>query len=43
MHRVTECKASPDYKLWLKFEDGLEGSVYLGISSNWSPSGIGGM
>jgi hypothetical protein len=30
MHRVTECKASPDYKLWLKFEDGLEGSVYLG-------------
>ena len=30
MHRVTECKASPDYRLWLKFEDGLEGSVYLG-------------
>jgi hypothetical protein len=30
MHRVTECKASPDYKLWLKFEDGLEGSVFLG-------------
>jgi len=30
MHRVTACKASPDYKLWLKFEDGLEGSVFLG-------------
>ena len=30
MHRVTECKASPDYKLWLRFEDGLEGSVFLG-------------
>ena len=30
MHRVTECKASPDYKLWLKFDDGLEGSVFLG-------------
>jgi len=25
MHRVTECKASPDYKLWLKFEDGFGG------------------
>jgi uncharacterized protein DUF2442 len=30
MHRVTECKASKDYKLWLRFEDGLEGSVFLG-------------
>lgn len=30
MHRVTECKASRDYKLWLRFEDGLEGSVFLG-------------
>jgi len=30
VHRVTECKASPDYKLWLKFDDGLEGSVFLG-------------
>ena len=30
MHRVTECKASPDYKLWLKFDDGLEGCVFLG-------------
>ena len=30
MHRVTQCKASRDYKLWLKFDDGLEGSVFLG-------------
>jgi hypothetical protein len=30
MHRVTECKASPDYRLWLRFDDGLEGSVFLG-------------
>ncbi len=30
MHRVTECRASRDYTLWLKFEDGLEGSVFLG-------------
>jgi len=31
-----------DYKLWLKFEDGLEGACISGISSNWSPSGIAG-
>jgi hypothetical protein len=30
MHRVTECKASRDYRLWLRFDDGLEGSVFLG-------------
>ena len=30
MHRVTGCKASPDYKLWLRFDDGLEGCVFLG-------------
>lgn len=30
MHRVTQCRASRDYRLWLKFEDGLEGSVFLG-------------
>jgi hypothetical protein len=30
MHRVTECEASPDNRLWLKFEGGLEESVYLG-------------
>jgi Protein of unknown function (DUF2442) len=30
MHRVTDCRASRDYKLWLRFEDGLEGSVFLG-------------
>ena len=41
MHRVTECKASRDYRLWLRFEDGLEGSVFLGnlldvgVFSSW--------
>ena len=30
MHRVTACKAEDDYKLWIRFEDGLEGSVFLG-------------
>ena len=30
MHRVTACKAEDDYKLWIRFDDGLEGSVFLG-------------
>jgi hypothetical protein len=30
VHRVTDCRASNDYRLWLKFDDGLEGSVFLG-------------
>ena len=30
MHRVTACKVEEDYKLWLRFDDGLEGSVFLG-------------
>jgi hypothetical protein len=30
MHRVTACKASSYYKLWLRFDDGMEGSVFLG-------------
>ena len=29
-HRVTACKAEGDYRLWLRFEDGVEGSVFLG-------------
>jgi hypothetical protein len=27
---VEECRAEPDYTLWLVFDDGLEGRVYLG-------------
>jgi hypothetical protein len=27
---VTGCKASPDYTLWLRFSDGVEGTVDLG-------------
>jgi hypothetical protein len=30
VHRVTACKVEEDYKLWLRFDDGLEGSVSLG-------------
>ena len=30
LHRVTACKAEDDYRLWLKFDNGLEGSVFLG-------------
>ena len=27
---VEECRADADYSLWLVFDDGLEGRVYLG-------------
>lgn len=27
---VEECRADADYSLWLLFDDGLEGRVYLG-------------
>ena len=27
---VEECRAEADYSLWLAFDDGLEGRVYLG-------------
>lgn len=30
MHTVTECRAESNYTLWLRFDDGLEGRVYLG-------------
>jgi hypothetical protein len=30
MHKVTACKAEDDYRLWIRFDDGLEGSVFLG-------------
>lgn len=30
MRRITECKAEEDYRLWLRFDDGVEGSVSLG-------------
>lgn len=29
-HTVTECRAEDNYTLWLRFDDGLEGRVYLG-------------
>ena len=30
MHTVTELRAEHNYTLWLRFDDGLEGRVYLG-------------
>ena len=30
MHTITECRAESGYTLWLRFDDGLEGSVNLG-------------
>jgi hypothetical protein len=30
LHTVTELRAERNYTLWLKFDDGLEGHVYLG-------------
>ncbi|MPZ42575.1 MAG: DUF2442 domain-containing protein [Betaproteobacteria bacterium] len=27
---IEDCRAEADYSLWLLFEDGLEGCVYLG-------------
>lgn len=30
MHFVTECRAEDNYTLWVRFDDGLEGCVYLG-------------
>ncbi|MBI4356996.1 MAG: DUF2442 domain-containing protein [Gammaproteobacteria bacterium] len=29
MHKVTEIKALPEYKLWLHFDDGVEGTIDL--------------
>jgi hypothetical protein len=30
MGKLTEFRAGSDYSLWLRFDDGLEGSVFLG-------------
>jgi len=30
MRKLTEARAGSDYSLWLRFDDGLEGSVFLG-------------
>ena len=30
LHAVTELRAECNYTLWLRFDDGLEGHVYLG-------------
>ena len=30
LHAVTDLRAEHNYTLWLRFDDGLEGHVYLG-------------
>jgi len=30
MHRVTACRASEDYRRWVRFCDGVEGGIFLG-------------
>ena len=30
MGKLTEFRTDSDYSLWLRFDDGLEGSVFLG-------------
>ncbi len=30
IHTIMECRAERNYTLWLRFDDGLEGRVYLG-------------
>ena len=30
MRRVTDCKASANYELWLRFDNGVEGTLFLG-------------
>lgn len=41
MHRIAEVKALADYKVWIKFADGIEGVVDLsdlvgkGVFSQW--------
>jgi len=40
-HTITECRAEDNYTLWLRFDDGLEGRVYLGdLVSTMSYSAI---
>ena len=36
LHTVTELRAEGNYTLWLRFNDGLEGRVYMGelVASN---------
>ena len=30
MRKLTEFRTDEEYRLWLRFDDGLEGSVFLG-------------
>ncbi len=39
LHAVTEVRAEHNYTLWLRFDDGLEGHVYLGDLIGTPPFG----
>jgi hypothetical protein len=39
-HVLAELRAERDYTLWLRFEDGLEGRVYLGDLVSTSTFGV---
>jgi len=39
LHMVTELRAEENYTLWLKFDDGVEGRVYLADLVNTSTFG----
>lgn len=38
-HTVTDLRAESNYTLWLRFDDGLEGHVYLGDWAATKPYG----
>jgi hypothetical protein len=40
LHTVTDLRAEGNYTLWLRFDDGLEGRVYLG---EWVASAMYGV
>ena len=40
LHTVTELRAEHNYTLWLRFDDGLEGHVYLGDLVGTQPFGL---
>ena len=40
LHTVTELRAEHNYTLWLRFDDGLEGHVYLGDLVGTLPFGV---
>jgi hypothetical protein len=40
LHTVTDLRAEDNYTLWVRFDDGLEGHVYLGELVATTPYGV---